>query len=472
MKKLFLLLLVLTSLIACKNDAEKTKKEDQKTVLSGKIDGFREANLIVQYLQVSDTIELSNDGTFSYELNLVNPTYINIINGVNNIQLYMIPNSNLNFTTGVSDFVAEMEISGGDSEINDYMLKQIDVIAQTAFNSAEFLFASDINVFLSSFRLFENTLNKNFDDFKQNHSDKNAVFVQLEQKRLMFLTSPLLMQYYVSLAGAGNIPDTKLTDMINQIQKEIDINNAENLKFIEFKNFITYYVYSKYVEKVNAENIVVETVEDYGDLVFGIIENHITDSFVFEEVYYSFLSDIVNSYGVNGMQKFFDRYKEISSNQDRINQLDAVFSIWGKLAPGQASADFAFQDLNGKVYTLADFAGKYLYIDVWATWCGPCIREIPHLNKLKDNMKGRNIDIVAISVDDKRSTWEQYVKTNNLGGIQLYADGSWNNEFMKFYMITGIPRFILIDRKGNIIDSNAQRPSGGVESYLLQLEGI
>ena len=126
-----------------------------------------------------------------------------------------------------------------------------------------------------------------------------------------------------------------------------------------------------------------------------------------------------------------------------------------------ASASFDYENHKGGKTKLEDLRGKYVYIDVWATWCGPCRAEIPFLKKVEEKYHGKNIEFVSISVDvDKdHEKWVTFVKEKELGGIQLFADKNWNSEFMKSYGINSIPRFILLDPKGNIVKSDAERPS-------------
>ena len=132
-----------------------------------------------------------------------------------------------------------------------------------------------------------------------------------------------------------------------------------------------------------------------------------------------------------------------------------------KLKKGDDSPKFNYPDINGKNVSLDDLKGKYVYVDVWATWCGPCKREIPHLKKLDQEFKGKNIAIVSLSIDkmEDKAKWLKMVKDENLGGIQIMADKDWNSDFVKAYNIRGIPRFILIDKEGKILNDNAPRPS-------------
>jgi thiol-disulfide isomerase/thioredoxin len=139
-----------------------------------------------------------------------------------------------------------------------------------------------------------------------------------------------------------------------------------------------------------------------------------------------------------------------------------------KMGKGNASPKFEnYKDAKGGKKSLDSFKGKYVYIDVWATWCGPCIREIPSLKSIEKEFHNKNIEFVSISTDESRRSggtweaaekkWRNFVKENQLGGVQL-----WSGQYFSFkqeYQISGIPRFILIDPQGNIVDANAPRPS-------------
>lgn len=131
-----------------------------------------------------------------------------------------------------------------------------------------------------------------------------------------------------------------------------------------------------------------------------------------------------------------------------------------KFAKGKASPKFVnFENYKGGKTSLDDLKGKFVYIDVWATWCRPCLGQIPALKELEEQYKGKNIAFVSISTDkpNKHEAWKNMIVSKGMGGIQLFA-GS-DQAFMQEYQINSIPRFIFIDTNGNIIDANAPRPS-------------
>ncbi|MCF6169319.1 TlpA disulfide reductase family protein [Lutibacter sp.] len=146
-----------------------------------------------------------------------------------------------------------------------------------------------------------------------------------------------------------------------------------------------------------------------------------------------------------------------------------------KFAKGKVSPVFKnYENSKGGTTSLKDLRGKYVYLDIWATWCAPCKAEIPYLKALEKEFRGKNIEFVSISVDkpNAHKTWKEMVKNEELGGIQLFADNNFESEFIVEYGINSIPRFILLDPEGNIVDADAVRPSNPRLKELLKELGI
>lgn len=141
-----------------------------------------------------------------------------------------------------------------------------------------------------------------------------------------------------------------------------------------------------------------------------------------------------------------------------------------ELIKGDTSPAFVnYDNIDGGTNSLSDYRGKYVYIDLWATWCGPCMKEFPVLKEIEAEYKGRNIEFVYISMDspeyhgnDKeraRTAWMNFVEENELGSVQLISDKGFESDFLKEYKIGFIPRYIIIDPEGNIVSPDAPRPS-------------
>ena len=132
---------------------------------------------------------------------------------------------------------------------------------------------------------------------------------------------------------------------------------------------------------------------------------------------------------------------------------------------GEPAIDFNYPNIEGNKFSLASFKGNLVYVDVWATWCGPCKAEIPALQQLETDYHDKNITFMSISVDKDQEAWENMVAEKELGGVQLWADSRFISEN---YVIMSIPRFMLFDSEGNVISTNAPRPSSDEIRELLE----
>jgi thiol-disulfide isomerase/thioredoxin len=157
------------------------------------------------------------------------------------------------------------------------------------------------------------------------------------------------------------------------------------------------------------------------------------------------------------------RYKEL---RELIGLINKRTDLMNKPAP-----PFTYKDVNGKMVSLSDFKGKYVLIDVWATWCTPCREEMPGLQKIEENLKDKNIAFLGVSIDkpDYEEKWKKMVTDKALGGTHLITEGGWECTFMKNYAIQGVPTYIIIDPDGNVVDPNAQWPRNGLEKQLKKL---
>ena len=152
------------------------------------------------------------------------------------------------------------------------------------------------------------------------------------------------------------------------------------------------------------------------------------------------------------------------------------------LAKGTTSPAFSnYENHRGGTTSLSDLKGKYVYVDIWATWCGPCKVEIPFLKKLESKYHDNNIKFVSISVDDARRSgtmekahdaWKKMVTEKELTGVQLFTGNGWKADFVQDYKVNGIPRFILIAPDGTIVDADAPRPSSEKLIVLFEELGI
>lgn len=118
---------------------------------------------------------------------------------------------------------------------------------------------------------------------------------------------------------------------------------------------------------------------------------------------------------------------------------------------GVPFAAFRLPDANEKPVDLASFRGKYVFIDFWASWCGPCRAENPNLVKAYQKFKGKPFEIVGISLDEKKEPWLKAIEKDNLPWVHLSDLKGWENELTRHYGIKWIPSSFLLDPEGRIV---------------------
>lgn len=172
-------------------------------------------------------------------------------------------------------------------------------------------------------------------------------------------------------------------------------------------------------------------------------------------------------------QDVYEAYMKYSTDTARLAEVTAKYKALSELAEGVMAPDFEMTGLDGKVYKLSDFKGKNLYIDVWATWCGPCLGEIPAFGeKYKKYKDSDAIEFISISIDSNKKLWTNLLNASREKSgsdwKQFIVEGGKESDFCKKYMIDGIPRFLLIDKEGKIISASAPRPSSPKIAPLLE----
>lgn len=196
------------------------------------------------------------------------------------------------------------------------------------------------------------------------------------------------------------------------------------------------------------------------------IQSDLIKSFVKGNFGLSYLNSGKDAHRVDSIYKMLQQLRLAPYIKE---QIDVQYKNYAKLKLDPSSLDFAYKTVDDKVITLKSLRGKYVYIDLWATWCMPCKAEIPALQKLEKEFHGKNIHFVSISVDKlkDKQTWINYVKEQQLTGIQIMADKDFSSDFIQAFQVTSIPRFILLAPDGKIISANADRPSNPALSVQL-----
>jgi len=444
MKKIFLIATVLV-FIACKKEATV-----DYAIISGKITNKPLGEITINSMDRSFTevLKIYEDGSFIDTLTTDITSFV-LYDGENPIFLSIEPGNDLNINYDAQDFSNSLSITGKGSEVSNYLLAKRKNEQDMFGNSAE---TYSLNEF--DFKAKFKDIKKANEDLLANTKGLTDDFIAKEKRDLHYFYLMRLQDYESAHKHFTKKQDFKVSDDFLSEYEGFDFSNAEDFKSSNnYKGIVTNHYTNKAKELSKKEAIA-------DDLAFVKIVSAIENESIRNGLLFDFAN--YNMGYSKDIEGFFEAFLATSSNENNNELITEKYNKLTAVAKGKASPKFIdYENFAGGTTSLDDLKGKYVYIDVWATWCGPCKREIPFLKDIEKKYHNKNIEFVSLSIDkvSDRDKWKSMVTDEELGGIQLFADNDWKSSFVKDYQINGIPRFILIDTEGNIVDPNAPRPS-------------
>ena len=199
--------------------------------------------------------------------------------------------------------------------------------------------------------------------------------------------------------------------------------------------------------------------EQVPQLVYNTIQEadmpeQFKDFFISRYLYFDHLS---NGNLTPEADRVFNQFQEQYPGSNYMTILEREYEKNMLLVPGSIAPEITGLTIDGKSFLLSDLMGKTVYIDVWATWCPPCVKELPVTMQLEKELSGSgDVAFLYVSVEDDLEKWRNYVSKHKMGGYQINAQESSIHED---YLIRGVPRYIIIDKMGKIVNVNAPKPS-------------
>lgn len=227
-----------------------------------------------------------------------------------------------------------------------------------------------------------------------------------------------LWKYPVKKEAVPNFMDSvqKITNpyIIKQLN---DIINPDYLKLVVFRDMIE--VYQNKIPAIKKSSKIMEYIRSAE--LFGKLE------------------ELDNNHEMLALKPAIDSIKNTDYHSALINAYDKKLG----LTNGDQAKDLTFTNQAGKSVKLSSLKGKVIYIDIWATWCGPCLEEMPHLEALRKKFtQNKDIEFISLSIEDDKQKWMNYISKYHLPGTQMIIDRS----LLTDYNVISIPRVIILNR--------------------------
>lgn len=278
-------------------------------------------------------------------------------------------------------------------------------------------------------------------------------FKKLERRRLHYVACNLLLDYPFWHARLLRlqmyIPGEKYYQKLLELLQEA----PSAYEFVEYRRFFRDGIQSLAGKEKSATGKPLDKLKYELDYICRNIQDEELAGYLVD----ASMSGYIMYSGAEEMGEFLSLYREKVKDEKQKAAFFRLYEQYTRLEKGRKAPHFSLLDKDGNRKNLSDWLGNYVYIDVWATWCGPCCRELLAFHKLKEEFKDRPICFVSISIDADEAAWRAEIEKDGLDVIQLRANRE--DTFVNDYKISLIPRFLLIDREGKMLDAHMTRPS-------------
>jgi len=452
MKRLYLLVFSLIMIVGC---GESKKPASDVIKLNISVESPVAESVVVVHHNDIHEIALDQDGKAVLELSGVDAAYLTLYHGREMLKLYAEGGDNAVLSFKGGDMLGSYSLEGGKSAATKYL------------NNVKLLPLPDEDYALQ-FEEYKSRLADKEKDalrlLKAGDLSEEGEFLTMEEARIRYSYGAALMMYPVGhmTGDMSYAPDQAYYDHIATyvVEDESLVNLDEYLMFV-----------AEAMHMLDAANRDVTAIYPKTVAQIKYAADHLTNAVVKESLIHHITTTYVDNFGVKDIDELNNLYYVYVKDPALQAIYQAKCERWDLSRPGRVSPNFRAVDIEGKEWTLLDFRGKYVYIDMWATWCGPCKQEMPYLKQLEKQFEDASIVFLGLSVDRDTSKWEEMVGSGNLTGVQLYL--GTQSSFQEAYRAESIPRFILLDKDGVIISNDMSRPSDPETAETLNaLEGI
>ncbi len=457
----FMVLLNIVLTTSCHQKTEKeTKSNVSKPVTSikGKLLNPTVFEIEAKVNDSSFQIDINADSTFSLTLDqLKRPTEVQFLYNDLLFNIYVTPESKTEFTANMDQYFQTVKFKGDNTVANNYLVQKF--ITEASLPSIYDLAALNEIDFLAKIDSIKSTKTKLLNSYSKGIA--NDSFLKTAKGNIIYTWANELLTYQnLRIKNVGFPSDT-----IQSVLNKIPLNEPQYLNSFRFNNF----VFDQIQKTVKSQLATMTFIAEQADSItlamsLEVAKNLIQNTEVKQAVYSDIINYYISSLKSGTAEYFVNTYKS-QLNQKKLTSINRKIALLKPMAVGSIAPYFNLLNENGKNLSLDDLNGKVVYIDFWASWCAPCLKELPDIKKLEEEFQDLPIIFVGISLDEEIDTWKETLRKKGFSGIQLYGGGP-NSKIAEDYLIKSIPHYVLLDDFGTIIHANAGRPSINARSQI------
>lgn len=406
--------------------------------------------------------KIDSSGAFSSEIPLIADNLLRVTIGNVYVDVFVKDNASIYFTADINNFYNTLKFENDLAAENNYNVLESKYNILAELNSySRYGDAIEYKQHIDSIIKLNYSLWNNYP--KQN---LDPLFVLQTTTSLKYKHVNALWMYKIGFDPKANKYFNKsIPDNYFNFLDTLNFNNNDYVDNRDFTSALTRYLFEKF-DKTSLLNLPVELPdEEKAKMAFKNRYNYRKDnlrSHVLELEVVSMFRQSVKGIKPE-MKLFFDSiyndYMSYAKNEKYKQWLTNHLQKLNKLNSGILAPDIELLNVKNEKVKLSDYKGKILYVDFWASWCAPCKVNMHDSKILSTKFDNNEVIFVYINIKDDAKAWKNYIKKNKIDGLHLYADKNTSDELYKAYNIYGIPKYVLIDKDGIIVNSAAEVPS-------------
>jgi thiol-disulfide isomerase/thioredoxin len=430
-------------------------QEKKTTTLRGQILNSKQNFFLLRSQGRVDSVMLNQEGRFELFIDQEAGNFFTVEQGKQQVQLYILPDDDISITVS-SQNLLNTTVVGKSAAYCNYLIEKQKADRNDAAAFPNYKIGAIPGERYYAIRDSIKSARKNSLTLTSKNNSFGESFKQYEQAIFEYQMGFELMQHQTQGAKSGM---SMFPASYNQFISSLDLNNELVSYDNNFKSFALNKISTSATAAYHAGSD--KSALHYYELAVEAICNEIKSEKNKSVLFSEFMPQLINDVGTADLRKIITTMEGCCSDKILMNNVRKYAAQFEHLYPGKPAPDAGFFDASGKTSSLSDYKGKVVYIDAWATWCGPCKREIPHLKTLEEEYHGKNVQFISVSTDKDLNAWKNFITKEQMGGLQLHQSDDPKKSISQLYIVNSIPRFILIDEQGNIVSTDAPRPSSG-----------